>query len=166
MRLPPPQEQRLGHGVRSWVWTEPYAGTLFEDGLRLADNAYDEYTAWLNETIPRDFGGLDPFDQRACLRHQRSIFEGRRSRSSRSSRSRSRRRSSSSRSRRRSSRVHAWGGGWVAVVRVDPLWRACCSVHAGAGFNTHDWDIILNGTVGGIYAMNCIESLLWGGRTR
>ena len=27
---------------------------------------------------------------------------------------------------------------------------------------TYDWDIMLNGTVGGLYAMNCVESLLWG----
>jgi len=97
----------LGGGVRSWVWTEPYSPSLFQDGLWQADAAYETYAAWLNATIPRDFGGLDPFDQRACLRHQRAIF-------------------------------------------------------AGAGYATHDWDVILNGTVGTINRMNCIESLLWG----
>ena len=101
-----PVEKDLGTGLRSWVWNEPYNADLFQDGLWLADAAYEAYTAWLNITIPRDFGGLDPFDQRECLKHQRHIFKT-------------------------------------------------------AGFSTHDWDIILNGTVGGLYQMNCIESLLW-----
>ena len=67
---------------------------LFTDGLWQGGKAYTAYTAWLNTTIPRDFGGLDPFDQRACLVHQRNIFKG-------------------------------------------------------AGFPTYNWDIMLNGTVGG-----------------
>ena len=100
----------LGGGVRSWVWTEPYSPSLFQDGLTPdapdAAAAQAAYAAWLNATIPRDFGGLDPFDQRACLRHQRAIF-------------------------------------------------------AGAGYGTHDWDIILNGTAGALHASSCVEGLLW-----
>jgi hypothetical protein len=102
-----PVTKDIGTGLRSWVWTEPYQPSLFQDGLWQADAAYETYTAWLNTTIPRDFGGLDPFDQRACLKHQRAIFKN-------------------------------------------------------VGYDTHDWDVILNGTVGGIFRMNCIESLLWG----
>ena len=29
---------------------------------------------WLRETIPRDFHGLNPFDQREMLAHQRDIY--------------------------------------------------------------------------------------------
>lgn len=101
-----PVQKDLGQGFRSWVWTEPYRPDLFTDGFLLDDDAFQEYTEWLNQTIPRDFGGLDPFNQTACLIHQRGIFKG-------------------------------------------------------AGFATHDWDVILNGTVGAISAANCIESALW-----
>lgn len=101
-----PTVKDIGQGFRSFQWTEPYAASLFADGLWADDDAYEEYTAWLNKTIPRDFGGLDPFDQRACLKHQRAIFKS-------------------------------------------------------VGYSTHDWDVILNGTVGGLYQMNCVESLLW-----
>jgi hypothetical protein len=97
----------IGKGYRSWVWTEPYHPSLFQDGFWRNDATYKTYTEWLNATIPRDFGGLDPFDQRACLEHQRAIFEK-------------------------------------------------------VGYSTHDWDVILNGTVGGLFQMNCLESLLWG----
>ena len=67
----------LGDGVRSWAWTEPYQSSsgLFADGNWQAGAAYESYTEWLNTTTPRDFGGLDPFDQRACLVHQRDIFK-------------------------------------------------------------------------------------------
>ena len=61
--------------MRSWAWTEPYQSGLFADGNWQAGAAYESYTEWLNTTIPRDFGGLDPFDQRACLVHQRDIFK-------------------------------------------------------------------------------------------
>ena len=71
-----PVEKDLGGGVRSWVWTEPYRADLFADGLLLDDAAFQQYTRWLNKTIPRDFEGLDPFNQTACLIHQRGIFEG------------------------------------------------------------------------------------------
>lgn len=101
-----PVEKDIGQGFRTWVWTEPYREELFADGLLLDDAAFEEYTKWLNKTIPRDFGGLDPFNQTACLIHQRGIF-------------------------------------------------------AGAGFGTHDWDVILNGSVGAISAANCLESALW-----
>lgn len=107
-----PAERKLDGGIRSWIWTEPYAAYLFEDGLKEGGEQYDEYTAWLNETIPRDFGGLDPFDQRGCLKHQREIF-----------------------------------------AAPPPN---------GPGQNTHDWDVILNGSVGELSAINCVESLLWG----
>lgn len=100
-------ERDLGKGFRSWIWSEPYSADLFQDGNWQGGERYEAYTSWLNKTIPRDFGGLDPFDQRACLKHQREIFKS-------------------------------------------------------VGYSTHDWDIILNGTVGGLYQMNCIESLLWG----
>ena len=66
----------LGQGVVGWVFTEPFHAGFFQDGLWHADAAYDAYTTWLNATIPRDFHGLNPFDQRACLEHQRSIFKG------------------------------------------------------------------------------------------
>jgi len=101
-----PVEKDVGQGFRSWAWTEPYRESLFQDGLWQVDQAYHTYTTWLNKTIPRDFHGLNPFDQRACLRHQANIFKN-------------------------------------------------------AGYDTYNWDIILNGTVGGLYQMNCIESLLW-----
>eukprot|EP00041_Stephanoeca_diplocostata_P008278 m.120842 g.120842 ORF g.120842 m.120842 type:complete len:300 (+) comp17254_c0_seq6:160-1059(+) len=100
-------EKDEGQGIKTWVYTEPYRESLFEDGLWEDDAAYKTYTSWLNKTIPRDFHGLDPFDQRACLVHQREIFKN-------------------------------------------------------VGYSTYNWDIILNGTVGGLYQMNCIESLLWG----
>jgi len=102
-----PVVKSLGAGIKSFVYTEPYHADLFTDGLWQGGKAYNTYTAWLKKTIPRDFGGLNPFDQRACLAHQRNIFKG-------------------------------------------------------AGFPTYNWDIMLNGTVGGLYQMNCIESLLWG----
>jgi len=101
-----PVEKDLGQGIRSWVWTEPYRPALFQNGLLLEDKRFKKYTKWLGKTIPRDFGGLDPFNQTACLIHQRGIFKG-------------------------------------------------------AGFPTHDWDVILNGSVGAISAANCIESALW-----
>lgn len=69
------------------------------------DSAFGEYKVWLNETIRRDFHGLDPFNQTACLVHQRKIF-------------------------------------------------------AEAGFPTHDWDIIINGSVGSMSAANCIVGIL------
>ena len=106
-----PTERDLGGGVRAWAYSEPYDAALFRDGNWEGGERYDRYTAWLNETIPRDFGGLDPFDQRACLIHQRDIF-------------------------------------------------------ASVGFSTHDWDVILNGSVGALYQMNCVESLLWGVQNR
>jgi hypothetical protein len=102
-----PVVEDLGEGLRSWVWSEPYHSDLFADGNLLDDDAFHAYTAWLTKTIPRDFHGLDPLNQTACLVHQRGIF-------------------------------------------------------ATAGFPTHDWDVILNGSVGAISAANCIESLLWG----
>lgn len=102
-----PVTKDIGGGMKSWVFSEPFRPALFDDTTIAHDAAYTEYTAWLNATIPKLFGGLDPFDQRACLAHQRGIF-------------------------------------------------------AGAGFPTHDWDVMLNGTVGKIGSMNCLESLLWG----
>ena len=105
-----PVEKDRGSGVRSWVWTEPYRPELFQDGLVEGGKRYTDYTKWLNATIPRLFGGLDPFDQRACLKHQRAIFG-------------------------------------------NVTWKK---------FDLHDWDIILNGSVGELSAINCVESLLWG----
>ena len=71
-----PVEKDLGQGFRSWVWTEPYRPGLFADGLLLEDKRFKKYKTWLGKTIPRDFGGLDPFNQTACLIHQRGIFKG------------------------------------------------------------------------------------------
>ena len=105
-----PVQKDRGSGVRSWVWTEPYRPELFQDGLVEGGKRYTDYTKWLNATIPRLFGGLDPFDQRACLKHQRAIFG-------------------------------------------NVTWKK---------FDLHDWDIILNGSVGELSAINCVESLLWG----
>eukprot|EP01043_Picozoa_sp_COSAG02_P055933 COSAG02_NODE_6559_length_3495_cov_2.468492_3_plen_229_part_00 len=80
---------------------------FLENGVVEDGPLYRLYLEWLRETIPRDFNGLNPFDQREMLAHQRDIF-------------------------------------------------------ASHGFSPHDWDIILNGTVGRLSGMNCIESLLWG----
>ena len=71
-----PVEKDMGQGFASWGWTEPYRASLFADGLLLDDAAFKEYTKWLGKTIPRDVGGLDPFNQTACLLHQRGIFKG------------------------------------------------------------------------------------------
>mmetsp|Transcript_35650 Transcript_35650/g.93187 ORF Transcript_35650/g.93187 Transcript_35650/m.93187 type:complete len:271 (-) Transcript_35650:173-985(-) len=103
-----PEVRTLSGGFKGYIWRdEPYASALFRDGFIEGGAAYTEYTAWLGKTIPRDFHGLNPFDQRACLEHQRTIFKN-------------------------------------------------------AGFPTHDWDVILNGSVGVIGRMNCVESILWG----
>jgi len=70
-----PVENSFGDGTRSFVWSEPWREDLFTNGLLLDDAAFQQYTEWLKETIPRDFGGLDPLDQRACLMHQRDIYK-------------------------------------------------------------------------------------------
>lgn len=49
---------------------QPYDASLFTDGLLEEGPAWTKYTQWLNATIPRDFHGLNPFDQRACLVHR------------------------------------------------------------------------------------------------
>jgi hypothetical protein len=49
---------------------QAYDETLFTDGLYELGKPWTDYTEWLNVTIPRDFHGLDPFDQRACLLHR------------------------------------------------------------------------------------------------
>ena len=96
-----------GPGTVGWVWTEPFQEVFFEHGVIEDGPLYRLYVEWLRETIPRDFHGLNPFDQREMLAHQRDIF-------------------------------------------------------ASFGYSPHDWDVILNGTVGRVSDMNCIESLLWG----
>jgi len=70
-----PVQRDIGGGFRSYVWTEPYSANFFTDGLLLNDAAFQQYTNWLGEIIPRKFGGANPFNQRECLRNQRGIFK-------------------------------------------------------------------------------------------
>lgn len=66
-----PKTESLPGGFKSFVWRdEPYSSSLFQDGFIEGGKSYEEYMSWLTTTIPRDFHGLNPLDQRACLEHR------------------------------------------------------------------------------------------------
>jgi hypothetical protein len=65
-----PAVHSLPGGFTGYTWKEPYRRELFQDGFIAGGSAYETYMAWLTTTIPRDFHGLNPLDQRACLIHR------------------------------------------------------------------------------------------------
>ena len=135
-----------GPGTQGWIWTEPLREVFFEDGVIEDGPLYRLYHEWLRQTIPRDFRGLNPFDQREMLAHQREIFAS------------------------HGYSPHDWDvilNGAYPYIKPYPSQNIlrlcvcvclcvclclCCIWYAFPGA----------GTVGRLSGMNCVESLLWG----
>jgi hypothetical protein len=71
-----PERTDLPGGFRTFVYTEPLTDELYSEGEIEDGELYRIWEDWVNETVPRNYNGLNPFNQTEMLQHQREIFAG------------------------------------------------------------------------------------------